>query len=72
MIRTMVGLITGIIATLGGLHFISQKLLKIKIRKMLRKIIKELTKIEQEMDNDSPKETLEKISRLTSKLGNNF
>ena len=72
MIGTVAGMITGIATTLGGLHFISQKLLKIKIRKMLRKIIKELTKIEQEMDNDSPKETLEKISNLASKLGNNF
>lgn len=69
MIQAITGVLTGIIATLGGLHFISQIIIKKKIRKVLRNTIRELTKIEEEMDKDSPRETLEKIGNLASKLG---
>lgn len=69
MIQAITGVLTGIVATLGGLHFISQIIIKKKIRKILRNTIRELTKIEEEMDKDSPRETLEKIGNLASKLG---
>lgn len=69
MIQAITGVLTGIIATLGGIHFMSQIIIKKKIRKILRSTIKELIKIEEEMDKDSPRETLEKIGNLASKLG---